>query len=304
MKGLRGSVIIPTWNTRDLLADCLDSLETQELAGGLETIVVDNGSTDGTAELLRERAGRVTVVSNARNLGFGAANNQGAGAARGRVLFFLNSDTRLLAPDTLERLAQAVEKPDVGIAGPILLNPDGSLQPSCAAHPSVSRALLLGTGLHRLLPDRLRARASPDTWSHDRSGDTIWLKGAALAVPADVFHDVGGFWSTMYAEEEDLAYRIKSRGLRVYLETASRVVHVGNSTAAQRWSDAGRAARVANAELIFLRTHYSRSRGAAIRGITGSAYAARALVHGLLGHEAQARIYRTMAKAFATGSPD
>src|SRR3954468_1701828 len=121
MEPLRGSVIIPSWNTRELLGRCLDSLATQELPGGFETVVVDNASTDGTAELLRERAERVRALTNERNVGFAAANNQAAREARGRILVFLNSDTELLAPDTLRRLVEAVEQPGVGVAGPLLL---------------------------------------------------------------------------------------------------------------------------------------------------------------------------------------
>ncbi|HEX8645998.1 MAG TPA: glycosyltransferase family 2 protein [Thermoleophilaceae bacterium] len=303
MQGLRGSVIIATWNTRDLLADCLDSIREQDLPGGLETIVVDNASTDGTAELLAERAaaGEVRVIANARNAGFAEANNQGAAAARGRILFLLNSDTRLTAPDTLARLADAAEAPGVGVAGPMLLNPDGSLQASCAAHPSPGRALLVGAGLHRLVPDRLRPRLSPDTWSHSAAADVDWLKGAALAIPAGEFQAVGGLWPTMYGEEQDLALKLRRRGLRVRFEPAARVVHVGNQTASKRWSDAGRARRVAHAELLFLRTHYPRPRAAAIRSITGTAYAARALAHTLLRHRGQAAVYRALARTYAAG---
>lgn len=297
-------MIIPARNTCGLLGRCLDSLIGQELRGGFETIVVDNASTDGTAELLRARGDAVRAIENERNRGFAEANNQAAEAARGRILFFLNSDTELLAPDTLERLAAAVEAPGVGIAGPMLVNPDGSLQPSCAADPSVGRALMLAAGLHRLLPDRLRARWSPDTWSHSRSGDTGWVKGAALAVGADTFREVGGFWPTMYGEEQDLAYRVRQRGLRVRFESSARIMHVGNQTAAQHWSDAGRAERVATAELVFLDTHYARPRAAAIRLITGSGYAVRTLAHGLRRDGARARLYRAMARVYATGPSD
>jgi GT2 family glycosyltransferase len=302
MAAPRVSVIIPSWNTRALLADCLDSLAEQQIHGGFETIVVDNGSTDGTADLLRARGDRLRVITNAENAGFAAANNQAAEEARGTILLFLNSDTRLTAADTLERIASAVEAPDVGIAGPMLLNPDGSLQPSCAAHPSVGRALLVGAGLHRLLPDRLRATLSPDTWSHDRARDTGWVKGAAMAVRAELFRDAGGFWPTLYGEETDLACRLKSRGYRVRFEPAARVVHVGNRTGSQRYSDAGRAARVGRAELLFLHSNYPSGRAAAIRAITGAAYALRAVVHGLLGHRAQASVYRALARSYATGA--
>ena len=294
-------MIIATWNTRDLLADCLDSVARQVLPGGLETIVVDNASTDGTAELLRERAGEVRTIANERNAGFAEANNQGARAARGEILFFLNSDTRLVDPDTLARLADALDAPGVGLVGPMLLNPDGTLQPSCAAHPSVGRALLVGAGAHRLVPDRLRVRLSPDTWSHDRSSDVPWVKGAALAIRAGTFRAAGAFWDTMYGEEQDLARKVADLGLRVRFERGARVVHVGNQTASKRWDRAGRADRVARAELLFLRTHYARPRAAAIRAITGAAYAARAVVHRLLRHRDEAAIYRALARAYADG---
>jgi GT2 family glycosyltransferase len=304
MEPPRLSVIIPTWNTRALLADCLDSIDEQDVPGGFETIVVDNGSTDGTAELLRAREDRVRVITNAGNAGFAAANNQAAEEARGTILMFLNSDTRLTAPDTLERVVSTAEAPDVGIAGPMLLNTDGSLQSSCAAHPSVGRALLVGAGLHRLLPDRLRATLSPDTWSHDRPCDTGWVKGAAMAVRADLFRGAGGFWPTLYSEEIDLAYRLKRRGYRVRFEPSARVVHVGNRTGSQRYSDAGRAARIAHAELLFLRAHYPRGRAAAIRAVTGAAYALRAVVHRLLAHDLQASVYGALARTYATGIKD
>lgn len=300
MQPPRLSVIIATWNTRDVLADCLDSLLDQDVDGGFETIVVDNASTDGTAELLRSRANAVRVITNAENAGFSGANNQAAEVARGRILFFLNSDTRLLAPDTLERIAQAVEQPDVGIAGPQLVNPDGSLQPSCAPLPSVTRALIVGSGLHRLMPDRVRARVAPHTWSHSRAIDTDCVKGAALAIHAELFRELGGFWPPLYGEEADIAYKVKRRGLRVRYEPAARVMHLGNQSGSKRFSDAGRAGRVARAELLFLDSHYAGPRAAAVRAITGSAYAARALVHGLLRHRPQARVYRSLAQTYAT----
>jgi GT2 family glycosyltransferase len=296
---VRASVIIATWNAAGVLGACLDSLLGQRVAGGFETIVVDNASTDATPRLLERYADRVRVIRNDENVRYAGANNQAAPGARGGVLVFLNSDTELLAPDALERLVAAAEEEGVGLAGPLLVNPDGSLQASCAPFPTIPRALLLATGTFRLLPDRLRARLAPDHWSHDRATDTDWVMGAALAVRADVFRELGGFWSTMYAEEEDLAYRARQRGLRVRFEPAARVMHVGNHSLAQRWSDAERAAVIAEADLTFLRTHYARPRAAAIRAITGAGYAARAAVHRALGRPDAARLYRGMAAVYA-----
>jgi GT2 family glycosyltransferase len=302
VESLAASVIIPTWNAADVLAACLDSLARQQLPGGFETIVVDNASTDGTAELLLDRTDGLRVISNAENVGFSVANNQAAREARGRVLFFLNSDTELPDPNTLERLCRAVEAPGVAIAGPVLLNMDGTLQQSCASHPGVGRALLISSGLWRVLRQRSLARVAPELSSYAESRDVDWLMGAALAVRADVFRELGGFWPTMYAEDQDLAYRAQQRGLRVRFESAARVVHVGNHSNVQRWADDERAARVADAELAFLRAHYGRRRAAAIRTIVGAGYATRALAHALLGRPERSRVYRAMARVYASRS--
>jgi GT2 family glycosyltransferase len=294
----RVSVIIATWNAADVLGPCLDSLERQQVAGGFETIVVDNASTDSTQELLERYGERVRVITNDHNVRYAGGNNQAARTARGSVLLFLNSDTELRETDVLERLALAAEDPTVGIAGPMLVNPDGTLQPSCGAHPSIRRALLVGIGAHRLLPDPALARLAPDHWSHERSSDTDWVMGAAIAIRAEVFRELGGFWETMYAEEQDLAHRAQDRGLRVRFERSASVMHIGNHSLAQQWSDAERAARVASAELAFLQAHYGRTRAAVIRVVTGAAYAGRALALTLLRRPGRARVYRAMAREY------
>lgn len=291
------SVIIVTWNAGDVLDDCLDSIARQRIEGGHETIVVDSGSTDGTAELLRGRDDVVTI-SKEENVGFSRGNNEAAGVARGEVLFFLNSDTVLLDPDVLATLAAVAARPDVGLVGPRLENPDGSLQPSCAGHLGVGRALLLSSGVHRLLPDRVLARAVPDRWSHDGARDTGWLMGAAVAIRAELFAEAGGFWPTMYAEDTDLAYRLQRRGLRVRYEPSVRVMHIGNHSLAKRWDPAQRAERVASAEVAFIGTHFGRGRAAAIRAITLAGLSARAAAHGLLGRRERAGVYRAMARVY------
>jgi N-acetylglucosaminyl-diphospho-decaprenol L-rhamnosyltransferase len=295
----RVSVIIVTWNAGDVLGPCLDSVESQHLVGGFETIVVDNASTDSTQELLRRYDGRVQVITNPRNAGYAEANNQGADAASGRVLLFLNSDTELLETDVLERLASAVEEPGAGIVGPMLVNPDGTLQPSCASDPSVLRALLVGAGLHRLLPDAALARVAREHWSHSSSADVDWIMGAAIAIPAEVFRALEGFWGTTYAEEQDLAFRVRQMGLRVRFERSAVVRHIGNHSFGKRWTDEHRAGLVARAELVFLGTHYGRAGGAAIRAITAIAYMSRAAVLRLLRRRHRARVYAAMARAYA-----
>jgi N-acetylglucosaminyl-diphospho-decaprenol L-rhamnosyltransferase len=293
---MRHSVIIVTWNAAEVLDRCLQSVLSQEVDGGLETLVVDNASTDDTQAVLARYAERIRAIHNDRNLGFSLGNNQGAADASGEILHFLNSDTELLQRNALQRLADALAEGDVGLVGPRLVNPDGTLQPSCTAHPTVGRALVVASGLHRLLPNRILARVFPRHWSHDESRNMGWLVGAALSVRAEVFREVGGFWSIQYAEEQELAREIQRRGLAVRFVHDVNVMHVENFSNRQRWSSAERAGRIAEAEAAFLAKHYSRPCAAAIRLITASGHAGRAAILRLMGEIERADVYRSMAR--------
>ena len=297
------SVIIVTWNAAPVLAACLDSIERQVVPGGFETVVVDNASTDDTAALLERYRDRIRIVTNDHNAEFSRANNLGARNAHGRVLFFLNSDTELHGTDTLRRLVEAAEAEEVGLVGPRLLNPDGTLQPSCAALPGVLKAALLATGIHRLLPDRLAARVLPERWSHSCSRDTGWVMGAAFAIRADVFWRLGGLWLVRYAEETELAYRVRRAGLRVRFDNSATVTHIGNFSFGQRWSEPERQAKIAKAELALLRSHYPRLRATAIRTIMLGGYSGRVVVHRLLRRPAKAAVYREMTRVYAAPAP-
>jgi N-acetylglucosaminyl-diphospho-decaprenol L-rhamnosyltransferase len=298
---VRHTVIVVTWNAAEVLDRCLDSVRRQEVSGGIETIVVDNASTDGTAGVLARHSDHVTAIRNEENRGFSGGNNQGAQAARGDVLHFLNSDTELLQQDALERLMLELARPGVGLVGPRLENPDGTLQSSCRAHPGVLRALLVGAGAHRALPNPALARVFPAGWSHDEARDVDWVVGAALSVRADAFRYVGGFWPIHYAEEQELARELQRCGFRVRFVPGVRVMHVENVSNKQRFSLPERAARTAEAERAFVDKHYTRRRGGLIRRITASGHLARAAALRRLGHAERADVYAAMAGPLLRG---
>src|SRR5438270_7023073 len=157
------SVCIVNWNGREMLRDCLGSLLRRPQGVRVEVIVVDNASTDGAPELVAEEFPEAVLVRNGWNAGFARANNQAAGRARGRYLFFLNNDT-LVPPLALRRLLDFAEAhPEVGMIGPRLRDGRGRTQVSCRRRPSLGAllhrlVLLRWTGLFRRAYRRYRGR--------------------------------------------------------------------------------------------------------------------------------------------------
>ncbi len=245
------TVIIVNWNTREPLRDCLLCLASSE-AQGAQVVVVDNASSDGSAEMVRRDFPQVGLVAGDRNLGFAAANNQALGLARGRYVLFLNPDTEVHRGAIEAMLRYLDEQPGVAVAGTTLLNPDGSLQPSCRRYYGFWRTIL-----HNRVVDRLmgaREMAAVNRGSDPR--DVDWMVGACLAVRRSVLEQVGAFDPDffVYGEEIDLQFRIKSAGWRVVYVPSSGVVHHGGQSAKQ----AALAASLHDyrGRWLFVRKHY------------------------------------------------
>ena len=159
------SVVIINWNTRDLLLQCLRSLE--EDTGTLEncrveTFVVDNASTDDSVKMVRDRFPWLQLIENTENVGFARANNQALECASGEYLVLLNSDTRVLRGALAALTRFMDEHPDAGVCGPVLLNGDGTLQSSCYPMRTPGRELWRLTFLERIWP---RADYPQERWS-------------------------------------------------------------------------------------------------------------------------------------------
>ena len=223
-------VVVVSYNTRDVLATCLESLVSE----GVEDVtIVDNGSTDGTLELVRDRFPRFRLKINTENRGYGAAANDAVRASRSSAVLVLNSDT-IVETGTLASLtAYLLAHPEAGLVGPRLLNPDRSLQPSCFPFPGIIDALLSETGLHRLLRviPGVRERLLR-TWSHDRARRVPWVMGAALAIRMSAFAAVDGFDEEifMYGEEVDFARRLVAAGYETHFTPAATIVHIGGAS--------------------------------------------------------------------------
>jgi N-acetylglucosaminyl-diphospho-decaprenol L-rhamnosyltransferase len=226
------SVVIVSWNVRDLLRQCLSTL-ADSYPLSLEVIVVDNASADDSVDMLRAEFPAVQLVANPDNLGFPAANNQGIAVAQGRYVLLLNSDTEVVGAALATMVAFADAHPDVGVVGPQLLNPDGSVQSSRRRFPTVATAFFESTWLQSCAPRRLLERYYVLDEPDDAILDVDWVKGAALMARREAIEQVGfldeGFF--MYSEELDWCRRFREAGWRVvYLPTAQITHHEGKSS--------------------------------------------------------------------------
>lgn len=251
------SVVIVSYNTRDLLRDCLLSLPAAAQGLGYEVFVVDNASTDGTVEMLRREFPGAHVIANTGNVGFATANNQGLELARDAYLLLLNPDTAM-QPGSLRTLCEwLATHPEAGAVGPRLLNGDGSLQRSAYHFPRPSLLLLeqlSAATLLRKLPGLDRRYLG--AWAHDRPRQVDWLVGACLLLRREALASTGlldpNFF--MYGEEIDLLKRLADRGWRTWLVPEAKVVHYGGASSAQVGIRAG--LQATRGMYQFYRKHY------------------------------------------------
>ncbi|MGB9184655.1 MAG: glycosyltransferase [Solirubrobacteraceae bacterium] len=224
------SVVIVSFNTRDLLERCLRALH-QHADIPVQTIVVDNASTDGSREVVRDRFPDVELVELSTNTGFAHANNVGFRRCRGTYVLLLNSDAFIHSGSLNELVATAERHPRAAAVGPRLLNPDGTLQRSAWPFPRAGRLLLEAFGLHRLLR-RSGLLEDLGIWAHDQERSVDFLVGACLLLRADALSELigfdEGFW--LYGEEADLQRRARARGWSVIFTPRAVVTHVGGAS--------------------------------------------------------------------------
>lgn len=227
------SIITVSWNVRDYLARCLDSIQRAEGDVSLEILVVDSASSDGTVEMLHARYPHVTVLAQPENVGFTRGNNIGLAAAQGRYLMLLNPDTEVIGDALRQMVAYLDAHPDVGIVGPHTLNTDGTHQSTRRRFPTFITGLFESTWLQAIAPrrvlDRYYVRDVPD----GSTADVDWVQGSALLLRREVYQQIGGLDEgyVMFSEELDWCKRARLAGWRaVYLGGARIVHHGGKST--------------------------------------------------------------------------
>jgi GT2 family glycosyltransferase len=231
------SVIIVTWNVREDVLRCLNSIRKNPPNGEYEIIVVDNASDDGTADAIRRQFPDVLLIGNDQNRGFAAANNQGIAESSGRYVFFLNPDT-IVRPGSLDVLLDFMEHhSDVGACGPKLVFEDGRIQKTVRRFPTFTGALHRHTIFKtlRIFRPAYRKWLMRD-FSYSATTEVDQTIGAALIVRRSVLDKVGymdeqNFF--MYYEEVDLCYRIKQAQWRIMFVPDAQIVHLGGRSSGQ-----------------------------------------------------------------------
>jgi GT2 family glycosyltransferase len=232
--GPRVSIVIVSWNTRELLRACLRSTReaAADLAGGVEVVVIDNASHDGSADMVRDQFPEVDLVRNASNVGFAAATNQGIRQTRGRDVLLLNPDTEGKAGFLSVLVSFLDAHPDAGAVGPRVWGSQGEHQVSCYPLPTLGRELWRLFHLDRLWP---RGTYPPSLFEAQTPQPVESLLGACLLVRGEALEEAGLLDERffIYTEEIDLCRRLQDRGWRLYWIPGSEIVHHGGASTTQ-----------------------------------------------------------------------
>ena len=226
------SVVIVNWNSLQYLVACLASVRAHLGDLCYELIVVDSGSFDGTAEMLRHETD-VVFVQSLHNIGFARANNLGAQRAAGTTLLFLNPDTEVTAGSVQAMIHAHRTLPGVGVVGCRLLNCDGTLQRSgVMPFPTVMNQILDADVLQRLFPRAAWWQSALSFESESSPVVVEALSGACMMIDRHAFFAIGGFSDDyfMYAEDLDLCCKADAAGLLNYYVPSAQIVHHGGGS--------------------------------------------------------------------------
>jgi len=230
------SIIVVSFNTKDITLSCLDSVIKHTRGVSYEIIVVDNGSKDGSLQALKEYSKNnqaVTLINPGVNLGFGRANNLGVSNSSGDYILFLNSDT-LLIDNALKEVVDFVSnRKDLGVYTCRLLNLDRSIQPSGGHFPNLPNLFAWQFFIDDIpFIGNLIPSFHPQASTYDKDKKLDWVTGAFMVIPRKVFDLVGGFDENifMYTEEMELAYRISNLNYKTYLKKSPSIVHLGGAS--------------------------------------------------------------------------
>ena len=251
------SIIIVSWNTKNILSSCLKSIYEQTNDIQFEIITIDNASNDDSVNMIKSQFPKVILIENSENMGFAAANNQGMTIAKGRYVLLLNSDTIILdhALSKIVYFADKFTKADV--VGCRVLNADKTLQPTCFMFPSLLNMFLATTYLYKIFPrSRFFGREYMTWWDRNDMREVDVVTGCFMFVRREAIEQVGMMDEQffMYAEEADWCFRFKQMGWRVVFAPVAEIVHLRGQSTSQKSSEM--LVRLRLSILKFIRKHY------------------------------------------------
>jgi GT2 family glycosyltransferase len=265
------SILIVTWNVRDLVLECLASIHSDEAAPSFEVILVDNASSDGTVDAVIAQYPDVRVLANRDNVGFPRANNQALAHARGQYVLYLNPDTAVDA-GTLRACVEELEaNADIGLVGCRLESPDGEIQYEGGRNTYRFRHLMYELlYLHMLFPhSRVFGHHRMGDWDHRGNRDVEAVNGAFMMVPRELALRVGGLPEDVFMYHEDLSFCLR------ILRAGYRLRYLGDVRTVHHWAQSSRksSARLALLEVECKHRFVSEASGprwgAAARGVLG-----------------------------------
>lgn len=252
------TIVIVSWNCRDYLVGCLESIRMAAPHGTFKISVVDNCSDDGTIEVVRRDFPEVLLIANKENVGFAAANNQAIRASRSRYILLLNPDAAVM-PGTVDGLVAFMDShPDVSAAGPTLLNTDGTVQRTGVRFPTNWNILCETLFLDRIFAEsKIFGRHKEVYMDSTKPREVDFVHGAALIARRKAVEKIGGLDEGffMYFEETDWCWRMKTEGGKVFYTAGKGIAHHGGSETGH--FDERRLVHYHASLIRFYRKHYS-----------------------------------------------
>jgi N-acetylglucosaminyl-diphospho-decaprenol L-rhamnosyltransferase len=252
------SIVLVCWNNKDYLEPCLHSLYDSGLRSTFDVVAVDNGSTDGSQEMLRLKFSDILIIQNDHNVGLGKASNQGIEVTGGRYVLLLNNDTIVNGP-SLDAMVQFLdEHPEAGAVGGQLLNPDGTVQSCYNKFPSLHEEFLIATRLgERLWP------GYPANIDDTQVRSVDWMGSACLMLRRAALDRVGLLDEEyfIYGDEADLQHRLKKASWQMFYLPHATTIHYGGRSMT-RW---GRRKMVYRGHMLFFQKNYGPLRTTALR---------------------------------------
>lgn len=273
------SIVIVNWNTRDILGDCLRSIAGQT-ALPHEVIVIDNASTDGSAEMIAREFPDVVLVANAGNRGFAAANNQGLEIAKGDRLLLLNPDTIILDRAIDVMCGWLDRHPDVGCVGCQVFEDTGTIQRTCFADPGPLSLAVVEFGLRQIF-----TWPEYGGWDRNSQRDVDVVSGMFMLVPRPVFETVGPLDDAffIYSEEADWCRRIRNAGWRCVFCPEARILHLEGGSKSTEQIKSRMYVQKQKSKTIYARKHHGPAGELAARAIFVASALLRGLTFGLVG---------------------